>query len=721
MAVVYEARHPRLGRIVALKVLKHGFVSAAWRRRFEHEAETIARLQHPGIAQLYESGVAPTDLGAQPYFAMELVRGVPADEYADGARLGRDQRLRLIIRICEAVHYAHQQGVIHRDIKPANVLVTEDGRPKVLDFGIARAVDRDATQFTGTGQIVGTLGHMSPEQASGAPIDTRTDVYALGVLAFRLLTGHPPHDLGTLPIARAIEVVRTAEPARPSTIDRSLRGDLETILLKSLAREPSQRYQSVNELGADIERFLTDQPILARAPSAWYQVRKFARRHRTVVGAGAAVAIVLVGAAAVSTLFGLSEARQRRETAAALEDLRLVTAFQQSMLERIDLAALGVVLADELRAQARRALAGEAPGARSAPDAFDESLDRLDMSDAARRMLAAHVLEPAVQAIDHEYADRPRVAASLRQSIGETYRTFGLFGPALAQTRAAYEARRARLGPDHLDTLWSMTALGLVLQEMGRADEAEPFYRESLERHRRVAGPDHWATLNTTQNLAVLLALQGRFGEALPLARTAADTYRRTAPDHEGRPATVNTLAFVLGRLGRHEDALAAARESLEAQRALDGDESWRTYTVRSNLGHFLRRVGQLEEAHEQHRAAVEGLRRLLGATHFRALKAEARLAETLVALDRAPDALERLEPVLDLAQTGAGAEVLVELRAAHGAALAGLGRLDEAESALATALEFAGRAPSPWVTADEIEDRLADLRARRTGGRPGP
>jgi serine/threonine protein kinase len=299
MGAVYEAEQAMPRRIVALKVIRPGLVAPDLRRRFENEVQVLGRLQHPGIAQIYQAGVTDLGGGPQPYFAMELVSGLPLVDYAERRGLGLRERLRLLAGICDAVQHAHQRGIIHRDLKPGNILVDDaSGQPKILDFGIARTTDPDGamTSHTLFGQIVGTLPYMSPEQLAADPggIDTRSDVYALGVILHELLTGKLPHDLTQRSTLDAMNAIRDVEPARVGTLDRRLRGDVETIVAKALEKEKERRYASAAELAADIHRYLSDEPIVARPPSAGYQLRKFARRNKVLVGGIASAFLILI-------------------------------------------------------------------------------------------------------------------------------------------------------------------------------------------------------------------------------------------------------------------------------------------------------------------------------------------------------------------------------------------------------------------------------------------
>ncbi len=313
MGTVYEAEQDSPRRPVALKVVRPGLASPALLKRFTHEAQILGRLHHPGIAQVYEAGLADD---GQPFFAMEFIRGLPLDEYANRHGLDLAARVGLVARVCDAVQHAHDQGVIHRDLKPANILVEETGQPKVLDFGVARATDADlltAAGLTRTGQLLGTPNYMSPEQVTADPaaIDHRADVYALGVILFELAAHRLPYRLEDRPLAEAARLILEQDPPRLGSIDPELRGDVETIVAKALEKDPARRYPSAADLAADLRRWLAHEPILARPPSALYHLRKFARRHTGLVGGVVATGVALVLGLVGTILFAVGEARQR--------------------------------------------------------------------------------------------------------------------------------------------------------------------------------------------------------------------------------------------------------------------------------------------------------------------------------------------------------------------------------------------------------------------------
>src|SRR5262249_53956605 len=297
MGTVYEAEQDNPRRTVALKVIRPGLVAPALLKRFAREAQILGLLHHPGIASIYEASVAED---GQPFFAMEFVRGEPLDVYARRHGLDAAARLGLLARVCDAVQHAHECGVVHRDLKPSNILVDQAGQPRVLDFGVARALDdelRGSTDCTRTGQLIGTPGYMSPEQVAADParLDRRSDVYTLGVILFELLAGRPPYSLEHLPLAEVARVIGEQEPARLGALDARCRGDVETIVGKALEKEPARRYPSAAELAADIRRHLAHEPIRARPPSALYRLERVARRPKGLGAAGAGRLGLVVG------------------------------------------------------------------------------------------------------------------------------------------------------------------------------------------------------------------------------------------------------------------------------------------------------------------------------------------------------------------------------------------------------------------------------------------
>ncbi len=328
MGAVYEAEQDSPRRTVALKVVRPGLASPDLLKRFTHEVQILGRLHHPGIAQVYEAGLADD---GQPFFAMEFIRGLPLDEYANRHGLDLIARVDLVARVCDAVQHAHNQGIVHRDLKPANILVDETGQPKVLDFGVARATDVDPLTVAGltqTGQLLGTPNYMSPEQitANPATIDQRADVYALGVILFELAAHRLPFHLENRPLAEAARVIVEQDPPKLGSLNPELRGDVETMVAKALEKDPARRYAAAADLAADLRRWLAQEPILARPPSALYHLRKFARRHKALVAGSVATALALIVGLIGTIFFAVGEAQQRQQAdqnaKAALDEKR---------------------------------------------------------------------------------------------------------------------------------------------------------------------------------------------------------------------------------------------------------------------------------------------------------------------------------------------------------------------------------------------------------------
>ncbi len=666
MGVVYEAIQNQPHRTVALKVLRRGIASPSTLRRFEYESQILARLRHPHIAQVYEAGTHNEGTDTVPYFAMEYIpSAMTLLQYATETKLDHRQRLELFIKVCDAVHHGHQKGIIHRDLKPGNILVDSAGEPKVIDFGVARATDSDmalTTLHTDVGQLIGTLQYMSPEQCEADPhdLDSRSDIYALGVVLYELLCGQLPYDISGASIPEAVRIIREHTPTRPSTIVRRLRSDTETIVLKALAKERDRRYRSAAQLADDIRHYLNDEPILARPPSTFYQFRKFARRNRVLVGSVTIVLIALIAAVAVSTTFAIAEQEQRTK---AEREADIAQAVNQFLNEDL--------------------LAAVAPSAQKGKGKDVSMRDVLD--EAAKRIEGA-------SAPGGRFEDQPLVAAAIRTTLGATYQRLGEYEAAQRHLTVALELRRAELGEEHLEALKCMRRLGDLHLQQGRYDDAEPLLSEALRIFRKVLGEEHSGTLEAMNTLASLYESQGRFEEAEPLYTDALAVARRTlGEDHEGTLAIMNNLAGVQMEQGRYEEAAllygkvleAVGRllgenhpvtlmvmdnlamvythlgrfdeaeplfvKSLETQRRVKGDDHPDTLIGIHNMGRLMRDLGRLEEAEALGSEAVRGARAKLAPSHLFRLAAVASLGRTLAAMERFVEA----EPELLEAHSG--------------------------------------------------------------------
>jgi tetratricopeptide (TPR) repeat protein len=579
MGAVYEAEQEYPRRIVAFKVIKPGLANPELMRRFEQESQALARLQHPGIAQIYEAGTANTGFGPQPWFAMECIRGQPLRDYAEAHQLNTRQRLELMVKICDAVHHAHQRGLIHRDLKPGNILVDNTGQPKILDFGIARVTDSDtrATQQTEPGQLMGTLAYMSPEQVLGDPLelDTRSDIYALGVIVYELLTGRLPHNLIGNPL-EVMRIIREENPQPLSSVNRLYRGDIETIVSKALEKDKTRRYASAADLGADIQRYLKDEPIIARPPSAAYQLQKLARRHKAVAAGVAAVFVVLIAGIIASTREA-TRARRAEQVATAVDDF----------------------LQNDLLAQASASVQAR-PDTKPDPD-----------------LKVRTALDRAAARIAGKFKEQPLVEAAIRQTIGNTYRDLGLFPEAQRQLERALDLRRRVLGAKNLDTLAAMQDVALLYVEQGKYGQAEPLYTNVLEARRRELGEEHPDTLETTEKVVFLHIHQGRYAQAEPLCKKVLELRRRALGEED--PYTLsdmNHLAMIYLFQGKYAQAEPLFTKTLELQRRVLGEENPDTLSSRGYLAHSYMSQGKYAQAEPLLSNNLAVVRRVLGEDH---------------------------------------------------------------------------------------------------------
>ncbi|TWT46227.1 Serine/threonine-protein kinase PknB [Phycisphaerae bacterium RAS1] len=606
MGVVYEALQLRTQRRVALKLVRGRNVDARHRRLFDREVQALARLQHPCIASLFEAG---TTAVGEPYFVMERIAGRPLAAFATDQAAPR-KKLELMRRVCDAIHYAHQRGVIHRDLKPSNILIDESGTPKVLDFGLARLHDEDgssATLLTDAGKIQGTLAYMSPEQTRGRPelIDVRSDVYSLGVLFYELMTGELPYPVSRERIADSIRVICEQAPRRPGAVSAALRGDLETILLKALEKEPDRRYSSAAALGDDIERYLARQPILARRPSAAYQIRKLVERHRLPSALAATLVLAVVGfGAAMAYLYRTADA------------LRGDAEKQQVAAE----AARDAESASRRRAEdAERAAAAEAATAKEV-ESFLRTLLASSNPEIARERdtgLLMDLLADADRRIEIELRDQPKAAARLHLTIGETYASLAAYDQADKHLSLALTLSQGIFGRRSAEVAEVLNAIGVLRRQQDRGPEAATFHREALSIRRDVLGEKHKLVAESLNNLATALLTQSQFAEAETLLRQALDARLETGEQLDGHFATgLLNLGFLLLALQRHEEADAVLNEGIRLRRQTAGDHDVMVANGLVKLGVTRLHLGRAEEAEKAVREALEIRRRVLPATH---------------------------------------------------------------------------------------------------------
>lgn len=655
MGTVYEAEQQDPRRAVALKVIRGGLLSPRLLRRFRHESQVLGRLQHPGIAQIYEAGTVKDDSGRLvPFFAMELVRGVRLLEYVERKKPELRQRLELLARVSDAVHHAHLKGVVHRDLKPANILVDESGQPKILDFGVARAIDSDVQQTTvqtDIGQLVGTVPYMSPEQVSGDPdeLDARSDVYALGVVAFEVLTGRLPYDLSRRLLPEAIRIIREEEPTHLSVIDRTFRGDVETIIAKALEKDRRRRYSSADALASDIRRYLRDEPITARPASTWYQASKFARRNKGLVsGLAATMAVLVLGL--VGTGYGLRQeskqrwlaqqnaqrasdqadraeaeasraqaAEERAEERAA--ELEQVAQFQASQLSGIDTALMGSRLRESILRERRRAAEQEGgqPESDMGPgiDELEAALAGVNFTNVALGSLEENIFDRALAAIDEEFAEQPLVQARLLQTLAEVMRKLGLLRRAGEPQTRALAILEAQAGQNDPLTVQAISSMGILLREQGELSGATPYYERALEGFTRLYGEDDINTLMARQNFATLLQAQGKLAESEQHYRQAIEGYLRVAGEEDpGTINAMNNLAVLLSATARYSEAETILRRCIQALRAAKGPDDPATLLSLNNLGEVLEQQGKLADAGKVFEDLLERSRRVLGDDH---------------------------------------------------------------------------------------------------------
>lgn len=585
---VYEATQVNPVRRVAIKFLRSDIpLVGSMLKRFENEAELLAKLKHPGIAHVYESGKLTTAHGEQPWFAMERVDGLNLTQQLRESRLTRDEKLRLFLKICDAVSSAHSKGIVHRDLKPGNILIerqdstktTEDRlQPKVVDFGIAIMMQTDdfkTTLLTTASDILGTLEYISPEQVvdSANRVDQRCDVYSLGLILFEMLTGRLPHYRRSNSVAEVIGSIHHENPLRLRDVDSGFSRELNVIVEKATRSQPNRRYPSVDDFAADIKRLMANEPIHAKPPSMYYLASKFIKRNRWFV-LGVTTTIV---ALAVGLILYAWEANEARKSAAAANYEAEKAVAVSSYITNDFLTRLLAL-------------------SRSSDSVDPQSVESL-------------VDESAVQ-IETMFADQPLIEAAIRNEVGTIYVNIGVADKASQQYRRALELWEAELGFEHADTLKAVNNLALAQMSGGGGDEqsTERLLRRAKDGRVRVLGKSHLATLQSYNNLADWLRRHDQFAEAEKL--------------------------FV---------------EALRLSQKYSGPADQTTMIITANLGSLYLSQDRLEDALELHEQAYQSACQTLGADHRIALQAGVRFSQTLDRAEDYEAALEALEPVLGI------------------------------------------------------------------------
>lgn len=668
MGVVYMAdQSTPVRRKVALKIIKPGMDTREVIARFEVERQALALMDHPNIARVFDAGSTQAGL---PYFVMELVRGVPVTDYCDQNNLPVRERLELFVTVCHAVQHAHQKGIIHRDIKPNNVLVTlHDGRPvpKVIDFGVAKAISQQLTEktlFTQFAQMVGTPLYMSPEQAelTGLDIDTRGDIYSLGVLLYELLTGTTPFGRARMKQAALEEIrriIREEDPPPPSlrlsstvgesqtavaahrrvdpkVLSRLMRGDLDWIVMKALEKDRTRRYETANGFASDVKRYLNDEPVEACPPSAGYKLRKYARKHKRAFLLATAFAALLVLGVVVSTwqavraTWAESDAVAQRDkavTAAAAERQAKIDAEQSAESER------------RAKESAQKRLAQIEKGNEILGSIFKDLDPDFDEKDSKPlRVMLGKRLELAAKQLEGEAVGDPVAVARLQRTLGGSLLRLGYPEKAIDLFSKARATLTTRLGPKHPDTLFSMADLAEAYWAVGKQDLALPLFEETLKLRTAQLGPQHFDTLTSMDDLALGYRATGKLDLALQLHEQTFELRKaKLGPDHPDTLVSMANVATCYTAAGKLDLSLQLHEQTLQIMQEKLGPDHSNTHTVRNNFAEAYRAAGRLDLAVALHEQTLKLRKAKLGPDHPSTLQSMQNLALCYHAL-RKPD-----------------------------------------------------------------------------------
>jgi len=667
-------------RTVALKLIRVGRFDHEVLQRFRAERQSLAMMDHPAIAKVFDAGATPD---GQPFFVMEYVPGVPITKYCDDKRMTIQQRLELFIKVCEGVQHAHQKAIIHRDLKPANILVTEiDGKPvpRIIDFGLAKATGQqlgDDGAKTRIGGFVGTPGFMSPEQATGnADVDTRTDVYSLGVVLYVLLTGEQPFDTrnwNSLSVDEVMRQLRELDPPTPSTKIRTdkgsspsnwelrgvhfkqlqtlLHGDLDWITMKAMEKDRGRRYGSAADLAADIGRYLNNEPVVARPASAAYRLQKYVRRHRVAVAVAGAAAVLLIA-------FGVMQAVQIRRVTRERDRANRITDFMMQIFKVSD--------------------PSEARG---------------------NSVTARELLDKASKSLDTGLAKDPDLQAQMAQTMGNVYEALGLYPRAETLDREAFTIRTSVLGARHPDTIDSMARLASVLDLQTKFPEAEKLARDAFDRSQKQFGPSATVTLNCANQLGGVLNQEGHYAEAEGVLTQALVNVRKNKDSQDAITANLESnLAVTLAYQGKFAESEKTFRQLYEVRKKLYGEDAPQTLKAQNGLGNALLRQDRFSEAESIYRQLNERQRRVLGPDHPDTLITTGNLALSLLLQSRYAEAEPLLRQVIaaKLRVLGPDNRSTLVVQGQLADALRLQGRLPEAEKLTRQTLDAERRVMGP-------------------------